>query len=75
MCSTTSNQPAPRKGGNFNEESMYENNEDGWKEHAEWHYRKRSTVMKHMGFILGVITGVLLAAAWLWIMTIMMFVM
>ena len=31
--------------------------------------------MKNLGFILGVVAGVLLAAAWLWAMTIMMFVM
>ncbi len=38
------------------------------------HYQ-RSTVMKNLGFILGVVAGVLLAAAWLWAMTVMMFVM
>lgn len=31
--------------------------------------------MKQIGFILGVVAGVLVAAAWLWVMTVMMFVM
>jgi hypothetical protein len=38
------------------------------------HYQ-RSKAMKHPSFILGVVAGAILAAAWLWLMTVMMFVM
>jgi len=48
-------------------------NEEGWKEHGEWHYRREA--WKHRVTVVAVILGAVATAACLYLLTVMVFLL
>lgn len=49
------------------------NDEDGWKEHGEWHYRRETWKKVLIGF--AVALGAVAVAIELWVLTVILFLL